>query len=313
MAWGLPLVLLSGLVVLSHGSPAIYEEALEGNLSNGSNATNFSNVSGAEDEYTEEELQLLEYCEQWKDAPIVYGLTAPIWLVMTTYWAWATYLVHAEVAYDLHRLLFWVPLVEVVHGVLSIFYFWSCPWVSLGSKVVAAMWVVLSILKDPIILVCAPACHKNRRDGRGGLVWGQIGRHTHPSPGPAACRSADGLQGLVRHAHVALLQRDRRLLVHRDSPLRGAPPSSRWPAAPRRSLSRAPDNPTPDIAAAPQAVIVQMALHSPWALMPVLLLYAESSEAATLHRQDQPRGRTSRPLTLTPRRPPPPQSGTRRC
>ena len=217
----LALVLLAGLVL---GSPAIYEEELEDSLANTTNGTNSSNVTSIDDEYTDEELQLLEYCEQWRDAPIVYGLTTPIWLVMTAYWAWATYLTHAEVAYDLHRLLFWVPLVEVTHGVLSIFYFWSCPWASLGAKVVAAMWVVLSILKDPIILVCAPVRHKSRpRNHAIGetQAWRLI-RH----PRPAACRPADGLQGLVRHAHVALLQRDRRLLVHRHAPLRGAPPPS---------------------------------------------------------------------------------------
>ena len=196
----LALVLLAGLVL---GSPAIYEEEVEGSLTNG---TNSSNVTSIDDEYTDEELQLLEYCEQWRDAPIVYGLTTPIWLVMTAYWAWATYLTHAEVAYDLHRLLFWVPLVEVTHGVLSIFYFWSCPWASLGAKVVAAMWVVLSILKDPIILVCAPARHKSRGTDPEIHAIGKTWPKTHPSPHPAACRPADGLQGLVRHAHDALLQ-----------------------------------------------------------------------------------------------------------
>ena len=199
----LALVLLAGLVL---GSPAIYEEEVEGSLTNATNGTNSSNVTSIDDEYTDEELQLLEYCEQWRDAPIVYGLTTPIWLVMTAYWAWATYLTHAEVAYDLHRLLFWVPLVEVTHGVLSIFYFWSCPWASLGAKVVAAMWVVLSILKDPIILVCARARHKSRGNDPEIHAIGKTWPKTHPSPHPAACRPADGLQGLVRHAHDALLQ-----------------------------------------------------------------------------------------------------------
>ena len=36
----------------------------------------------------------------------------------------------------------------------SIFYYWSCPWEAMAAKVLAAMWVVLTILKDPIILVC---------------------------------------------------------------------------------------------------------------------------------------------------------------
>lgn len=97
---------------------------------------------------------LLLYCERWMSSPIIYAMTVPFWFALTSYWAWSTYCAHAEVAYDLHRLLFWVPLVEVLHGTLSVFYYWSCPWASTGAKVLAAIWVVLSILKEPIILVC---------------------------------------------------------------------------------------------------------------------------------------------------------------
>ena len=101
-----------------------------------------------------EELYEEYNCAAWALAPIVHLASVPVWIAMGAYWWWSVYVRHSLVALDLQRLLLWVPFVEVIHGMLSILYFWACPWYTTGHKVLAAMWVVVAILKEPIMLVC---------------------------------------------------------------------------------------------------------------------------------------------------------------
>ena len=55
---------------------------------------------------------------------------------------------------DLHKLLVWVPAIQVAHALLSALHFLFCPWGSTVEKIVGAGWVVVAILKEPVMLVC---------------------------------------------------------------------------------------------------------------------------------------------------------------
>jgi len=48
----------------------------------------------------------------------------------------------------------WVPLLETAHGALSLCYFLSCPWKAPMSLIYASFWAVLTILKEPVLLLC---------------------------------------------------------------------------------------------------------------------------------------------------------------
>ena len=114
----------------------------------------YYNRSQANQTASYEELYEEYNCAAWALAPIVHLASVPVWIAMGAYWWWSVYVRHSLVALDLQRLLLWVPFVEVIHGMLSILYFWACPWYTTGHKVLAAMWVVVAILKEPIMLVC---------------------------------------------------------------------------------------------------------------------------------------------------------------
>ena len=64
---------------------------------------------------------------QYRSVPIVYVVAVPIWLVLTIAWAWNTYWANAAYARDLHRLMCWVPIMEFVHGLLSLFNYVRVP------------------------------------------------------------------------------------------------------------------------------------------------------------------------------------------
>merc|ERR1712224_836978 len=86
--------------------------------------------------------------------PLVYLLLVPIWWLLTVLWTWNTYRAHATSARDLHRLLCWVPIMQFVHGILSLFNYSSCPWDTTLSLVYATFWAVVTILKEPVVLLC---------------------------------------------------------------------------------------------------------------------------------------------------------------
>merc|ERR1719488_341058 len=48
----------------------------------------------------------------------------------------------------------WVPIMEFVHGLLSLFNYFSCPWESILSLVYATFWSIVTILKEPVMLLC---------------------------------------------------------------------------------------------------------------------------------------------------------------
>jgi len=93
-------------------------------------------------------------CSKYTWAPLVYVATVPLWSALWSAWSWQTYQLGAAYATDLHRLMSWVPLMETVHGMLSLINYFSCPWESLLSLVSATFWSILTILKEPILLLC---------------------------------------------------------------------------------------------------------------------------------------------------------------
>ena len=93
-------------------------------------------------------------CSKYHHTPTVYALFVPIWMALTVAWTWSTYYRHAAHARDLHRLMCWVPIIETVHGLLSLFNYVSCPWESILSLVYATFWSIVTILKEPVMLLC---------------------------------------------------------------------------------------------------------------------------------------------------------------
>ena len=110
--------------------------------------------------------RLLALCEVHRHTPYVYLGVSPVWLIFLCEWLWAICWRHVDVAVDLHRLLLWVPIIELLHCVLSIFHFWLCPWRSTIEQIVGAGWIILTILKEPVMLVCLLLVAKVRRPAR---------------------------------------------------------------------------------------------------------------------------------------------------
>jgi len=93
-------------------------------------------------------------CDVYEYVPLVYLLLVPLWWILTVLWTWNTYRANAAYAKDLHRLLCWVPTIQFVHGILSLFNYSSCPWDGTISLVYATFWAVVTILKEPVMLLC---------------------------------------------------------------------------------------------------------------------------------------------------------------
>jgi len=93
-------------------------------------------------------------CSIYAYVPLVYLLLVPVWWLLTVVWTWNTYRANAASARDLHRLLCWVPVVQFVHGILSLFNYSSCPWEGTIALVYATFWAVATILKEPVMLLC---------------------------------------------------------------------------------------------------------------------------------------------------------------
>mmetsp|Transcript_29257 Transcript_29257/g.75401 ORF Transcript_29257/g.75401 Transcript_29257/m.75401 type:complete len:674 (+) Transcript_29257:26-2047(+) len=93
-------------------------------------------------------------CTKFAHVPIVYALTVPLWAALWYAWSSNTYqwnMVHAK---DLHRLMSWVPIIETTHGTLALLNYSSCPWTSIIDLIAATFWSILTILKEPVILLC---------------------------------------------------------------------------------------------------------------------------------------------------------------
>ena len=98
--------------------------------------------------------ELLAFCERHHNTPYVYAGALPLWCFMLVEWAWAVCWRHAQVAVDLHRLMLFVPLLQVAHCSLSIAYYLLCPWESVIEQIVAAAWVIATIGREPVMIVC---------------------------------------------------------------------------------------------------------------------------------------------------------------
>jgi hypothetical protein len=97
---------------------------------------------------------LLALCERLSTSPIVYCSFLPLWVAAFAYWGFSVYHRHRRHALDLHRLLLWVPAISALYCGLSAVYYWTCPWDNTLAQLVGACQVVVSILKEPVMLVC---------------------------------------------------------------------------------------------------------------------------------------------------------------
>lgn len=109
-------------------------------------------------------------CSRYLIVPWVYMIVTPIWAGLWARWVWQTHHLAAPHALDVHRLMTWVPLIETVHGFLSFINYLSCPWTSMLAIVSATFWSILTILKEPVLLLCLLLVAKG---------WG-VTRHTLP-------------------------------------------------------------------------------------------------------------------------------------
>jgi hypothetical protein len=120
-------------------------------------------------------------CAQYEYAPLVYLVTVPIWLGLLVLWGWNTYYKNALHARDLHRVMCWVPMMEFVHGLLSLFNYYSCPWESVLALIYATFWSILTILKEPVILLCLLLVAKGERTPRKPRMRRKIRAHCTPA------------------------------------------------------------------------------------------------------------------------------------
>ena len=109
-------------------------------------------------------------CSRFRIVPWVYMIVTPIWAGLWARWVWQTHHMAAPHALDVHRLMTWVPLIETVHGFLSFINYLSCPWTSMLAIVSTTFWSILTILKEPVLLLCLLLVAKG---------WG-VTRHTLP-------------------------------------------------------------------------------------------------------------------------------------
>ena len=131
----------------------------------GANSTNgtYGNATRGNVTYPEMDLdrvELLRFCIDNEDTSWAYIAALPLWVLMLGEWTYNVYWRHQAHALDLHRLLTSIPLVGVAHSALSIAYYELCPWDSLYAQFAGAAWIVLTILKEPVILVCLLAVAK---------------------------------------------------------------------------------------------------------------------------------------------------------
>jgi len=124
------------------------------NFSAAFNATSNATSNATTDGIDADRLELLAYCDANRSAPFVYLISTPVWLAFFSWWAYNTHHRHAQHALELHKLLLCIPGISLAFSFLSIFYYHWCPWDRLHEQLVGALWVVVTILKEPVILVC---------------------------------------------------------------------------------------------------------------------------------------------------------------
>ena len=101
-----------------------------------------------------EEDDIVLTCALWQPAAHAFIITLPLWCVLGVLWVLNVCGWQRHYALDLHRMLIWIPAIETLNCTLSVMHFLLCPWRTPLDKVVGAAWVISSILKEPIMLVC---------------------------------------------------------------------------------------------------------------------------------------------------------------
>ena len=97
---------------------------------------------------------LLAACQELEPAALVHLLALPLWTALLVLWSCAIWLWGRPNALELHRVLLWIPCIELTHGMLSMLHYLFCPWRSATEKAIGAAWVVVAILKEPICMAC---------------------------------------------------------------------------------------------------------------------------------------------------------------
>ena len=131
---------MSGSIFFDHRMLSIIVAANNSSNASASNATN------ADDE-------LLKTCALWRPAAFVHSVFLPLWLLALMAWCVSVWR-NAQWALEIHRMLVWVPAIECVHAALACMHYLFCPWKLSAEKMAGAAWAVVTILKQPVILVC---------------------------------------------------------------------------------------------------------------------------------------------------------------
>jgi len=93
-------------------------------------------------------------CDRFDNVSEVFSAFFPLWVLMLSVWCYLAYSKHPQEATGLHKVLTALPAVECLYTFLCIFYYRSCPWESIGSQLVAAVLLMVVILKEPLNLLC---------------------------------------------------------------------------------------------------------------------------------------------------------------
>ena len=59
-------------------------------------------------------------CKLWEPATHVFAITLPFWVLLLALWSRLIYFRQARHALEIHRMLAYIPAIEVLHGLLSI-------------------------------------------------------------------------------------------------------------------------------------------------------------------------------------------------
>ena len=163
-------------------------------------------------------------CDKYEYMPLVYLFLVPVWWLLTVLWTWNTYRAHAASARDLHRLLCWVPIMQFVHGILSLFNYSSCPWENTLALVYAAPHARTPHARTPCTLLSHARARTHARAHTHTPLTSPpslprslvalivqlrdvLGGGDHPQGAGGAAVPAARLQGLVHHAQHAAAAR----------------------------------------------------------------------------------------------------------
>jgi hypothetical protein len=117
-------------------------------------AMNATNLTGGNATNTTDADMIL-LCNMWRPASYVMFAFVPVWSGLGAVWVRHALRPGAhEHMHDVHKLVMWVPVLHTMYTLLSGLHYISCPWETLANRIGAASWVVVAILKEPVILGC---------------------------------------------------------------------------------------------------------------------------------------------------------------